>query len=256
MHQLSNKVAIVTGAASGIGKAAAELFAEHGARVAIADWNQPAGQAAADGICAHGGQAHFCSTDVSREEDVQNLIRSTLSVYGKLDIVVNNAAVQVLAQATSTSVEDWERMQGVNLRGVFLCAKHAIPEMIRSGGGAIVNMASILGFVGDPDLAAYCAFKGGVIALTKALAITYGPQGVRVNAICPGDVATPMVEEFFNNAPDPERFRQDVYSKYALRRIAQPREIAQVAAFLASDASSFMTGSVVVVDGGLTSKCY
>ena len=256
MHQLSNKVAIVTGAASGIGKATAELFAELGARVVIADWNREAGESAAQAIRSRGGQAMYCPTDVSLEADVENLVGATIAEYGRLDILVNNAAVQVLAQAISTSVEDWERMQSVNLKGVFLCAKKAIPEMIRSGGGSLVNMSSILGFVGDPDLAAYCAFKGGVIALTKALAITYGPQGVRINAICPGDVNTPMVQDFFNNAADPEHFRQEVYSKYALRRIAEPREIAQVAAFLASDASSFMTGSVVVVDGGLTSKCY
>ena len=128
--------------------------------------------------------------------------------------------------------------------------------MISTGGGSIINMASVLGFVGDPDLAAYCAAKGGVIALTKATALSYGPDGIRVNCICPGDVDTPMVQDYFNKEPDPERARRQVSSNYALRRIATPREVAQTAAFLASDASSFVTGSVLVVDGGLTSKCY
>jgi NAD(P)-dependent dehydrogenase (short-subunit alcohol dehydrogenase family) len=128
--------------------------------------------------------------------------------------------------------------------------------MIQTGGGSIINMASVLGFVGDPDLAAYCAAKGGVMALTKVTALTYGPQGVRVNCICPGDVNTPMVAAYFENAPNPDQLRNEVYSKYALRRIATPKEVAQVAVFLASDASSFVTGSALVVDGGLTVKCY
>jgi NAD(P)-dependent dehydrogenase (short-subunit alcohol dehydrogenase family) len=144
----------------------------------------------------------------------------------------------------------------VNLKGVFLCSKYAIPEMIKGGGGSVVNVASVLGLVGDPDLAAYCAAKGGVIALTKAAAMGYGPKGVRVNCICPGDVNTPMVQEYFAKEPDPEMARQRVNAHYALRRIAEPREVAEAAAYLASDASSFMTGSVLVVDGGLTSRCY
>jgi len=254
--QLTDKVAIVTGAASGIGRATAELFAELGASVVLADWNREAGEQAAEGIRAKGRQAIYCFADLAQEQDVEEMVRAAVGCYGKLNILVNNAAVQILATLTQTSAQDWERMQSVNLRGVFFASKFAIPEMVRAGGGSIVNMSSALGLVGDPDLAAYGAFKGGIIALTKATAVGYGPQGVRVNCICPGDVNTPMVQDYFNNAPDPESFRNEINSKYALRRIAEPGEIAQVAAFLASEASSFMTGSVVVVDGGLTSKCY
>jgi NAD(P)-dependent dehydrogenase (short-subunit alcohol dehydrogenase family) len=254
--QLAGKVAIVTGAASGIGRTTAELFAELGAAVVLADWKRKACEQAAEEIRARGFEASCCVTDVSQEQDVENMISTAVCRYGKLNALVNNAAVQILATLTKTAEQDWERMQSVNLKGVFLASKHAIPTMIEYGGGSIVNISSTLGFVGDPDLAAYGAFKGGIIALTKATAIGYGPQGIRANCICPGDVNTPMVREFFNNAPDPESFRREVYSKYALRRIAEPREIAQVVAFLASDISSFMTGSVVVVDGGLTSKCY
>jgi NAD(P)-dependent dehydrogenase (short-subunit alcohol dehydrogenase family) len=173
-----------------------------------------------------------------------------------LDAVFNNAAIQILGRLVDTSEESWDRLHSVNLKGVFLGCKYAIPAMIRTGGGSIINMASVLGFVGDPDLAAYCAAKGGVIALTKAAALCYGPDGVRVNCICPGDVDTPMVQDYFNKDSDPERIRREVSSHYALRRIASAREVAQMAVFLASDASSFVTGSVLVVDGGLTSKCY
>ena len=254
--QLPGKVAIVTGAASGIGKATAELFAELGACVVLVDRKRDAGEQAADGIRTRGLEAIYCYADLSQEQNVEAMVQAAVSRYGRVDILVSNAAVQVLGTLTKTTAQDWEFMQSVNLRGVFFGSKYAIPEMIRAGGGSIVNMSSALGLVGDPDLAAYGAFKGGVIALTKATAIGYGPQGIRANCICPGDVNTPMVEEFFDSAPDPESFRKEVYSKYALRRIAEPREVAHVAAFLASDASSFMTGSVVVVDGGLTSKCY
>lgn len=254
--KLAGKVAIVTGAASGIGEASAELFAGYGARVVLADWNREAGECAAARIRERGLEACFVHTDVSDSAAVEAMVRSTVERYGALHVLFNNAAVQVLATLTETTEQDWQRMQSVNLAGVFLCSKYAIPEMIRSGGGSIVNMSSALGLVGDPDLAAYGAFKGGIIAMTKAAAIGYGPQGIRVNCICPGDVNTPMVADFFRKAPDPEAFRAQVCSHYALRRIAEPREVAQVAAFLASDESSFVTGSAIVVDGGLTSKCY
>ncbi len=253
---LSGKVAVITGAGSGIGRACAEVFAEQGAAIVAVDWNREGGESTAALIRGRGFEADYCYADVSREADVEAMVAATVARYGKLHVLVNNAAVQVLATLTNTTQEAWQRMQSVNLQGVFLCSKHAIPEMIRAGGGSIVNMSSALGLVGDPDLAAYGAFKGGIIAMTKAAAIGYGPQGVRMNCICPGDVNTPMVEEFFNKAPDPEAFRREVASHYALRRIAEPREIAQVAAFLASDASSFVTGAALVVDGGLTSKCY
>lgn len=254
--KLEGKVAIVTGAGSGIGKATAELFAAEGAKVVGADWNESTGKKTAADIRAAGHEAEFCHADVSRAADVERMVKTAVERYGRLDSLVNNAAIQILARLVETTEEDWDRLHRVNLKGVFLGCKYAIPAMIRNGGGAIVNIASVLGFVGDPDLAAYCAAKGGVIALTRVAALTYGPERVRVNCIAPGDVETPLVADYFNKDPHPERLRQEVYSKYALRRIADPREIAKAATFLSSDESSFMTGATLVIDGGLTVKCY
>jgi NAD(P)-dependent dehydrogenase (short-subunit alcohol dehydrogenase family) len=249
-------VAIVTGSGSGIGRATAQLFSREGAEVTVLDRNKTAGEETVELIRAAGGDAAFIMADVSRASDIQKAVDSTVERYGKVNVLVNNAAVQVLAKLVETSEEAWDEVHNVNLKGVFLGCKFAIPAMLRAGGGTIVNMASVLGFVGDPDLAAYCAAKGGVIALTRVAALTYGSQGIRVNCICPGDVETPLVQDYFDKDPDPERLRESIYSKYALRRIATPQEIANAALFLASDESSFVTGSTMVVDGALTVKCY
>jgi NAD(P)-dependent dehydrogenase (short-subunit alcohol dehydrogenase family) len=254
--KLANKVAIVTGSGSGIGEATAKLFAREGAKVSVVDWDREAGKRTAAAIRTEGGEAEFLYADVSKAHDVQGVINAVLDSYGKLDILVNDAAVQIMAKLVDTTEEVWDRIHSVNLKGVFLGCKYAIPAMVRIGGGSIINIASVLGFVGDPDLAAYGAAKGGVIALTKVAALTYGPQGIRINCIAPGDVNTPLVEAYFSKDPDPQRLRQEVYSKYALRRIAASEDIAQAALFLASEASSFITGSTLVVDGGLTVKCY
>ena len=253
--KLKGKVAIITGAGSGIGKASAEVFAEEGAKVVVVDWNKETGTQTSEIICQTGGEAIYCYADVSNARDVEALVNTTVEHYGRLDVLFNNAAIQIMAKLADTAEDVWDRIHRVNLKGVFLGCKYAIPAMIR-GGGSIINMASVLGFIADPDLAAYCAAKGGVIALTKAGALAYGPQGVRLNCLCPGDVETPLLEDYFNKDPNPDRLRQEVSSKYALRRIANPREVAQFAVFLASDASSFVTGSTLVVDGGLTVKCY
>ena len=254
--KLKGKVAIITGAGSGIGKASAGVFAEEGAKVVVVDWNKETWAQTSEMIRQTGGEAIYCYADVSNAREVEALVNTAVHHYGRLDVLFNNAAIQVMAKLADTAEDVWDRIQHVNLKGVFLGCKYAIPAMIRTGGGSIINMASVLGFVGDPDLAAYCAAKGGVIALTKAGALAYGPQGVRINCICPGDVDTPLLEDYFNKDPNPARLRQEVSSKYALRRIASPREVAQLAVFLASDASSFVTGSTMVVDGGLTVKCY
>jgi meso-butanediol dehydrogenase/(S,S)-butanediol dehydrogenase/diacetyl reductase len=254
--RLAGKVAIVTGSGSGIGKAIAEIFAKEGAKVAIVERDEASGRQTAETIHAQGGEAIFIKADVSKKDDVQGAVGSTIERFGKLDVLVNNAAIQTLAKLVDTTEEVWDQIHGVNLKGVFFGCKFSIPEMLRIGGGSIINIASVLGLVGDPDLAAYCAAKGGVIALTRAAALTYGPAGIRVNCVCPGDVETPLVQSYFDKDPDAEQLRQTVYSKYALRRIATPDEIAKAVLFLASDESSFVTGSTMVVDGALTVKCY
>jgi meso-butanediol dehydrogenase / (S,S)-butanediol dehydrogenase / diacetyl reductase len=253
---LQGQVAIITGAASGIGRSTAEYFAELKAKLVLVDWNESSGKEVATSIVNFGGDAVFCRADVSKPSDMEAAVRTTVDRFGRLDILINNAAIQILAKLTDTSEEDWDRIQSVNLKGPFLGCKYAIPEMKKKGGGCIVNIASVLGLVADPDLAAYCAAKGGLISLTRVAALTYGPDGIRVNCICPGDVETPLVQDYFNKDPNPEKLRSEIYSKYALRRIASPREIAQAAAFLASSQSSFITGSAIVADGGLTIKCY
>ena len=252
-RNFQDRVAVVTGAASGIGFACARLLATRGAHVTMVDIDARNGAPHAAQI---GSEALFLETDVSSEESVAASMKTVVDRFGRLDILVNCAAIQIMGTLLETSSESWERLHQVNLKGVFLCSKAAMPHLQLSGAGSIVNISSILGVVGDPDLVAYGAMKGGVIALTKSLALGYGPSGVRVNCICPGDVNTPMVAAYFANAPDPAALRAEVNSKYALRRIAEPEEIAEVVCFLASPASSFMTGSILLVDGGLTSKCY
>jgi meso-butanediol dehydrogenase / (S,S)-butanediol dehydrogenase / diacetyl reductase len=247
------RIAVVTGAASGIGFACAALLASRGAQVALLDISADQGKSRADQI---GRSATFFATDVSSENSVATSVQGVVDHFGRFDVLINCAAIQMMGTLLETSGETWDRLHQVNLKGVFLVSKAAMPHLQHSGSGAIVNVSSILGIVADPDLTAYGAMKGGVIALTKSMALAYGSSGVRVNCICPGDVNTPMVAAYFDNAPDPAALRAEVNSKYALRRIAEPTEIAEVVAFLASPAASFMTGSTVVVDGGLTSKCY
>lgn len=254
--RLAGKVAIITGAGSGIGRASALRFAREGAQVVVVDWHGDTAQATVDAIRAQGGDALAVAADVSQEEEVARMVAATLATYGRVDILFNNAAIQVFGTLPETSAADWARVMDVNLKGVYLGCKHVIPHMAAQGRGSIVSTSSALGLVGDPVLPAYGATKGGIIAMTASMAQAHGPQGIRVNCICPGDVATPLVMEYFDQQPDPVAARQAVSGHYALRRIAEPEEIANVALFLASDESSFVTGTALVVDGGLTSRCY
>lgn len=254
--RLTGKVAIITGSGSGIGRASALLFAREGAKVVVVDWNSSSADETVNLIKMQGGDALVVHADVSSEADIQRAVATTLSAYGRLDVLFNNAAVQVFGKVAETNTADWHKVMNINLMGCFLGCKYAIPPMIRQGGGSIINMASILGLVGDPDLPAYGATKGGILAMTKSIAQAHGREGIRANCICPGDVETPLVTEYFNYQPDPQAAREKVVANYALGRIATPEDVAYTALFLASDESAFITGTYIVVDGGLTARCY
>jgi NAD(P)-dependent dehydrogenase (short-subunit alcohol dehydrogenase family) len=254
--RLEGNVALITGAASGIGRASALKFAAEGARVVVVDWKPEGGRETVDLIQAQGRTAIFVEADVSQEADAERMVACAVETFGRLDVLFNNAAVQVFGTIPETSTSDWHKVIDVNLKGVYLGCKYALPQMIAQGGGCIVNMSSALGLVGDPTMPAYGATKGGILAMTKSMAQAHGRQNIRVNCICPGDVETPLVKEYFDQQPDPAKARRQVASHYALGRIGRPEEIAQVAVFLASDESSFLTGTAIIADGGLTSRCY
>lgn len=250
--RLQEKVAIITGASSGIGLATALRFLEEGAKVIAADVRNSLEEAEVKG--ANGRAPVPVQMDVSVESQVNELMRQTVAQYGRIDILVNNAGIELAKTVTDTTESEWDRLMGVNLKGVFLCSKAAIPEMRRTGGGLIVNVASELGLVGAPEIAAYCASKGGVIQLTKAMAIDHAADNIRINCVCPGPTDTPLLDRIITSSSDPERERHVTADRTLLKRLGDPNEIANVILFLASDESSFMTGSVVVVDGGLTAQ--
>jgi NAD(P)-dependent dehydrogenase (short-subunit alcohol dehydrogenase family) len=248
--RLDGRATIVTGVGSGLGREIARVLAAEGAQVLGCDVNDPAGEATMDGI---GVYRH---ADVAGERAVEELVAEAVRRFGRLDVMVNNAAIQIEEELAETTEEQLDRILGVNLKGVFFGCKHAVRAMRGSGGGSIVNIASILALVGDGILAAYCAAKGGVLGITRATAVRYGRDGIRCNAICPGDIDTPLVAAYFATADDPAALRHEVESEYPLGRIAQPEEIARGVVFLASDDSSFMSGQPLILDGGLLADCY
>ncbi len=250
--RLQNKVALITGGTSGIGEATALLFAREGAKVAIVGRNEERGRAITKKITESGGQAIFIRTDVSKAEDCKHAVNETLRTSGRLDILFNNAGVFFAQTALECSEKEWDLQIDINLKGTFLMSKYALEPMIAQRSGVIVNNSSGWGLVGGDKAVAYCASKGGVVLLTKAMAIDHGGQGIRVNCVCPGDVDTPML-------PEDARFRGLDWKSYLagaenrpMGRIGTPEEIAKAVLFLASDDSSFITGAALAVDGGGT----
>lgn len=248
--QLSGKVALITGGASGIGCATALLFAREGADVAIADLNAQAGEAAVDEITRSGARAIFEPADVTRAADCRRLTERAIREFGQIDILFNNAGIIRRATILDLSEEDWDRVMAVNVKSIYLQSREVIPQMQKAGGGSIINMASGWGLAGGAKAAVYCASKGAVVLLTKAMAIDHGPQKIRVNCICPGDTDTGMLRAEAQQLGEAnDRFLADA-AKRPLGRVGSPDEIAQAALYLASDASTFVTGTALVVDGG------
>ena len=250
--RLNQQVALITGGTSGIGEATALLFAREGARLAISGRNEKRGHAVSEAILKSGGQAIFLRTDVRRAAECERAVRGTVGAFGRLDILFNNAGVFYPHDTLQCSEEEWDEQIDINLKGTFLMSKSALPTMIAQGRGVIINNSSGWGIVGGDRAVAYCASKGGVVLLTKAMAIDHGRQGIRVNCICPGDVDTPML-------PGDAKMRGLKWEDYItgcakrpLCRIGTAQEIAKAVLFLASEDSSFMTGAALVVDGGGT----
>ena len=249
-RSLAGKVALITGAASGIGRATALLFAREGASVVIADLNETAGQAVADEIVGNGGQAIFEQVDVTNASDCERVVQRALAKFRGLHILFNNAGVIRRASVLELTEEDWDRVIDVNVKSIFLLSRLVIPIMAQSGGGSIINMSSGWGLAGGARAAAYCASKGAVVLMTKAMAIDHGRQNIRVNCICPGDTDTNMLRNEAQQLGEPaDRFLAESAAR-PLARVGRPEEIAQAALYLASDASSFVTGTALVVDGG------
>jgi NAD(P)-dependent dehydrogenase (short-subunit alcohol dehydrogenase family) len=250
MGDLAGKRALITGGASGIGRETALLFAREGAAAAVADLDEVGGEAVAQAITGEGGRAIFVRCDVTQAVDCERAVRLTVEKLGGLDILFNNAGIIRRASVLDTTEEEWDRVMAVNAKSVFLMSKYAIPVMEKAGGGVIINMGSGWGLVGGANAVSYCASKGAVVNMTRAMALDHGAQNIRVNCICPGDTDTPMLR---NEARQLGVSDGDFLSEAAerpLRRIGRPGDIAQAALYLASDAAAFVTGATLVVDGG------
>lgn len=252
--RLAGKVAIITGAATGIGKAAALLFAGESAAVVVADINQVSGEQVVEQIKSSGGKALFAKVDVTRSEDIQYLVELTRQAYDRLDILYNNVGVNYFGKILDTEERIWDWVLNTNVKSVFLMSKFSIPLMKASGGGVIINTASAAALVGLRNLAAYTASKGAVLALTRNIALDYAQDGIRCIALCPGVTATEMTEKIISSDPDPVAARARFDRVIPRGSIASPEEIARVALFLASDDSSYITGVAIPVDGGYTAE--
>ncbi|MCF7890321.1 glucose 1-dehydrogenase [Candidatus Bipolaricaulota bacterium] len=253
-NTLDEKTAIVTGAAKGIGKGIATVFAEEGAQVAVVDVDAEQGNKTAEQLREKGGEATFIEADVSREDQVKEIVEKSVEKYGPVEILVNNAGIGVYKSVLETSSEDWDRCLEVNLKGVFLCSKYSIPYMQEVGGGSIINLSSVHAFATANETSPYAASKGGIAALTRSLAIDYASDGIRVNAICPGWILTPLIRSIFESADNPEKMQQEVTERQLLGRLGTPEDVGKAARYLASEEASFVTGSMQFVDGGLMAQ--
>jgi NAD(P)-dependent dehydrogenase (short-subunit alcohol dehydrogenase family) len=252
--RLRGRVSIVTGSGRGIGKTIAALFAGEGAIVVGVDRAEDRGRAAIDEIVSAGGRARFARADISVEAEVSAVVGSVLDEHGRVDVLVNNAAIKIPALLTEVSVDAFHEVVNTNLLGCVLCCREVLPSMMDRGAGVIVNMSSVMGLVADPVLPVYEATKAGILAITQNIAVAYGARGIRANAVCPADVDTELNSIY--SSPDPAQFRARVERQYPMRRIASPDDVARVVLFLASDDSAFVSGTHVVVDGAILARLY
>ncbi len=248
---MTGKVALITGATSGIGEATAILFAEEGAAVGVIGRDEGRGHAVEERIRSNNGQALFVRADVRNADDCRRAVDEIVGAFGRLDVLFNNAGVYVENDAIGCSEEEWDAQVDTSLKGAFLMSKFALPHMVAQGSGSIVNCSSGWGLVGGERAVAYCAAKGGMVVMTKAMALDHGPQGIRVNAVCPGDTDTPMEhEDAARKGWTWERYERWASEGRPIPRIGRPEEVARAVLFLASDESSFITGAALPVDGG------
>ncbi len=255
--RLQDKVAIITGAASGIGRATAILFAREGAKVAVVDINAEEGRTTTASINEQTGEAIFIQADLSQSKDAQRVVDETVQEYGRVDVLHNNAGILIFGNVVDCTEEEWDQIMAVNLKSAFLLSKYAIPEMIKIEGGSIVNTASVGGIVGAENASAYAASKGGMIQLTRSMALDYGPKNIRVNCICPGSTETPMLRHVWqvegqSLGKGVDAMRELYLHGRPLRMIGTPEDMANAALYLASDESRFVTGICLVVDGGVS----
>lgn len=256
MNRLTDKVAVVTGGGAGIGRASAELFAREGAAVAVLDVRGEAANAVATAVNDSGGRAVGVAADVTDDAQVRAAVDHVRGTFGEISILYNNAGIGSTGSVDVADEQDWDRCFAINAKGTFLCSRAVVPSMLEAGGGSIINQGSVAALVGIPNFAAYCAAKGAVVALTRAMSVDLAPRGIRVNALAPGTVFTPLMEPMLTarGGGDLERGLAMTIAKYPIGRLGTPEDIAAAALFLASDESAFVTGAVLAADGGMTSQ--
>jgi len=252
--RLANKVSLITGAGAGMGYAAAHMFAREGSAIAVVDVDETTGNDAAKSVRAAGGDAEFFHCDITEPARVDAMMTAVVQRFGKLDVLYNNAGSShgVFGPLHTLDLDGWERVMRTNIRGTFLCNKYGIPHMLANGGGSVINVASAVGLVGWAGGAALCTAKGGIVLMTKAMALDYAGENIRVNCLCPGSTRTAQTEKRLKDAADPDAVIAPLIAHHALKRLADPEEIAAAALFLASDESTFVTGSAFAVDAGWT----